>query len=111
MAEIRTYILILYLPTDATLTVGDLGTYDLFGGFYAYVDEVEGTTALTRRLKRHLSPPEKPQSDIDHLQQLCRVEEIWLSSSSESRRQAWTDLLIDIPDSISLIDGFGGAES
>ena len=107
MSETRTYILILYLPTDTLLEIETLGQFECLAGFYAYVDQVSKPETLANRLKHHLSPTNTPITHIDYLQQVARVEEIWLSSSLQPRRDAWADLLLDIPDSIAFIDGFG----
>ena len=109
MSKIRTYILILYLPLDTELTLDPLGTFELPAGFYAYVDEVADEN-LARRLKHHLSPIDTPKSHIDHLQQIAQVEEIWFSSGTTPRRDAWADLLAAVPGGISFIEGFGATQ-
>ena len=107
MSETRTYILILYLPVDTLLEIGSLGEFDFPAGFYAYAGSVTEPETLTERLKHHLSPINIPESHIDYLQQVTSVEEIWLSSISLPRRDAWAELLLDIPDSVAFVEGFG----
>ena len=106
MSEIRTYALILFLPDDINLTIGTLGTFEFPAGFYGYVDDVAGPS-LAGRLKKHLDPTDRPKTHIDYLQQVTAIYEIWLSSSTVSRRDTWADTLAAIPGGISLIEGFG----
>jgi Uri superfamily endonuclease len=107
MADVTTYILLLYLPLDTQLAIGSLGEANLPAGFYTYVDHVEGAARLAARLKHHLNPAEPPRTHIDYLQQVAPVEEIWLASASESRRESWAELLVSVPGSIALVEEFG----
>jgi len=109
MTEIRTYILILYLPHDTELDIGSLGTYDLPTGYYAYVDQVAAHN-LAIRLKKHLSPGQTPKNHIDYLQQVAQIEEIWLSSGTTPRRENWADLLASVPGGVTAVEGFGVVE-
>ena len=45
------------------------------------------------------------QREHDFLQQITSVEEIWLSAKQTPSRNDWIDLLLDIPGSMSLIEG------
>ena len=61
------YILLLYLPLNITLTVGRLGTFDFPAGWYAYVGSAFGAGGLVGRIKHHLQPLENPHWHIDYL--------------------------------------------
>ena len=101
----KTYTLILHLPTDVELTIEPLGDYDLPAGHYAYVNSVQDAH-LANRLKQHLTPVSKPQSALDFIQQVTTVDEIWLSASTVDHIHTWADLLVDVPGSIVLIEDF-----
>jgi len=111
MAETGTYVLLLHLPTDERLTIGKLGTYDFPAGWYAYVGSAFGSGGLVGRLKYHMKPVESPHWHIDYLRQSARLEEIWLSPSSERREEEWVDLMLEIPGSIVAVDGFGASDT
>jgi len=106
MAETGAYILILSLAEDTRLNLGSSGEFDLPAGFYAYVGSASEAEGLAARIKRHLNPIDAPQSDLDYLQQVASVEEIWLSASPLPRKHAWADLLVDIPGSLTIIEDF-----
>ena len=110
MSNTATYILILHLPFDSELEVGSLGVCDFAGGFYAYIGVVNDQALLVSQLKKHLSPVTNRRDDIDFLQENMQLEEIWLSAHQTPSRNDWIDLLLDIPGSMSLIEGFGGAD-
>jgi Uri superfamily endonuclease len=110
MADITTYILLLYLPFDDELEIGSLGEVTLPAGFYTYVDDIEGADRVAARLKQHLNPSGRPRRHIDYLQQVTQVEEIWLASTPESRRDGWAELMVSVPGSIALVEEFGSPD-
>jgi Uri superfamily endonuclease len=111
MSDTGVYILLLYLPTVETLTVGKLGTFDFPAGWYAYVGSAFGAGGLIGRLKHHLKPVAHPHWHIDYLRQVAQVKEIWLSPSAERREQAWVDLMLAIPGAMVIVEGFGASDS
>ncbi len=106
-----TYVLLLHLSVNKTITIGKLGVFDFPIGWYAYIGSAFGPGGLIGRIKHHLRPPEKPHWHIDYLRQEAILKEIWLSPDTERREQDWVDLMIDIPDAATLIDGFGASDS
>ncbi len=106
-----TYVLLLYLATNETITVGKLGTFGFPVGWYTYIGSAFGPGGLFGRIKHHLQPTEKPHWHIDYLRQKAVLQEIWLSPDTERREHDWVDLMIDIPDSIAFIEGFGASDS
>jgi Uri superfamily endonuclease len=106
-----TYILLLHLPIDQTLTIGKLGTFNFPAGWYTYVGSAFGAGGLVGRLKHHLEVVERPHWHIDYLRQVADLKEIWLSPDTERREQAWVELLLAIPGAAVLIDGFGASDS
>ena len=106
-----TYVLLLQLPLDETLTIGKLGTFDFPAGWYAYVGSAFGAGGLVGRLKHHLKPVEKPHWHIDYLRQAAQVKEVWLTPGVERREQAWVDVILAIPGAMVLVEGFGASDS
>jgi len=106
-----TYVLLLQLEEDATITVGRLGTFDFPAGWYTYVGSAFGAGGLLGRLKHHLQPAQKPHWHIDYLRQVAQVKEIWLSPDTERREDDWVDLMLDIPGAMALIEGFGASDT
>jgi Uri superfamily endonuclease len=106
-----TYVLLLHLATNETITVGKLGTFDFPVGWYTYVGSAFGPGGLVGRIKHHLQPAEKPHWHIDYLRREAILQEIWLSPDTERREHDWVDLMIDIPDAATLIEGFGASDS
>ena len=106
-----TYILLLHLPVDTTLTVGKLGIVDFPAGWYTYIGSAFGAGGLVSRIRHHLQASEKPHWHIDYLRQETILQEIWLSPDTERREQAWVDLMLEIPGATILVEGFGASDS
>ena len=106
-----TYVLLLHLPVEKTITVGKLGTFDFLAGWYTYIGSAFGPGGLLGRIKHHLQPTEKPHWHIDYLRREAHLYEIWLSPDTIQREEDWVDLMIDIPGATALIDGFGASDS
>jgi Uri superfamily endonuclease len=106
-----TYILLLHLPVDTTLTVGKLGVVDFPAGWYTYIGSAFGAGGLVSRIRHHLQASEKPHWHIDYLRQEAILQEIWLSPDTERREHEWVDLMLEIPGATVLVDGFGASDS
>ena len=106
-----TYILLLHLPLDTTLTVGKLGIVDFPAGWYTYIGSAFGAGGLVSRIRHHLQVSEKPHWHIDYLRQEAIIHEIWLSPDTERREQIWVDLMLEIPGATILVEGFGASDS
>lgn len=106
-----TYVLLLHLPTEKTITVGKLGVVDFPAGWYTYIGSAFGPGGLLARIKHHLQPAEKPHWHIDYLRREARLAEIWLSPDEVRREEDWVDLMIAVPGAVALVDGFGASDS
>lgn len=106
-----TYVLLLHLATNQTITVGKLGIFEFPAGWYTYVGSAFGPGGLVGRIKHHLQPTKKPHWHIDYLRQEAVLQEIWLSPDTERREHDWVDLMIEIPDAVSFAEGFGASDS
>lgn len=106
-----TYVLLLHLDQNQTITVGKLGEFDFPAGWYTYIGSAFGAGGLLGRIKHHLRPVERPHWHIDYLRQQAPVVEIWLSPDTERREADWVDLMVGVPGAVALIDGFGASDS
>ena len=106
-----TYVLLLYLATNQTITVGKLGTFDFPMGWYTYIGSAFGPGGLPGRIKHHLYPTAKPHWHIDYLRRRATLKEIWLSPDTVRHEEDWVDLMIDIPGAVILIEGFGASDT
>lgn len=106
-----TYVLLLHLPIDKTIAIGQLGAFDFPAGWYAYVGSAFGPGGLLARIKHHLQPTDKPHWHIDYLRREARLVEIWLSPDTERREEEWVELMVDIPGAMAAIEGFGASDS
>jgi Uri superfamily endonuclease len=111
MSDSGNYVLLLHLPTNETLTIGKLGTFDFPAGWYAYVGSAFGSGGLVGRLKHHLQPVEHPHWHIDYLRQVANLQEIWLAPDAEPHERDWADLILAIPGASTLVEGFGASDS
>jgi Uri superfamily endonuclease len=105
-----TYILILRLGAPVMLTVGRLGTFDLEGGWYAYVGSAMGTGGLRGRLKHHLSPVTKPHWHIDYLRQHAGVHEVWYRADATACEHQWASVLGTLPGACVPVARFGASD-
>ena len=78
-----TYILVLYLPTSAWISVGRLGEREFCSGFYYYIGSAFGGGGLKARLNHHLNPVTRPHWHIDYLRTSAHVVGIWTSSHND----------------------------
>ena len=105
-----TYVLLLHLPTDETLTIGKLGTFDFPAGWYAYVGSAFGAGGLVGRLKHHLKPVEKPHWHMDYLRPALTLKEIWFTYDSCRREHQWAGVLAGSRGGTNPFSGFGASD-
>ena len=68
------YILLIKLPEEQTITAGRLKTTRFPRGYYAYVGSALG--GFKARLNRHLKSNKKPHWHIDYLLQKAHIDDI-----------------------------------
>ncbi len=74
-----TYVLLMRLSTDCSISVGALGELRYEAGWYAYVGSAGN--GLSQRVGRHLSVPSKRRWHVDSLNASCceRYAMVWKS--------------------------------
>jgi Uri superfamily endonuclease len=83
-AATGTYVLLLYLAENRTITVGKLGTFDFPMGWYTYIGSAFGAGGLVARLKHHLQPGDRPHWHIDYLRREAQVVECALAGCGKT---------------------------
>ena len=99
------YVLLIRLPEDETITAGKLGPVRFSRGYYAYTGSALG--GLQPRLDRHLRTGKKLHWHIDYLLEKARIEEIVTCHTSERMECATARLL---GERFNLISGFGSSD-
>lgn len=75
------YVLILSLPKETEIAVGNHPKTHFLKGYYAYVGSAMG--GLEARLKRHLAGEKKLHWHIDYLSQYTAIEKIIYAESTK----------------------------
>ena len=68
-----TYVLVIELKSDKSVTVGSLGKIKFKKGFYCYVGSAIGNTTIENRCKRHLKKNKKMKWHIDYLRKKAKI--------------------------------------
>lgn len=109
-AEPGTYVLLVRAPAEGQVQVGELGTLDLAGDWYAYVGSAFGPGGLRARVGRHLSGRGALHWHIDYLVRATEVAEVWFSSHERKREEEWVAALRSAPGSTNPLRGFGSGD-
>jgi len=99
------YVLLIELTEEQTITTGSLKAIYFPRGYYAYVGSAMG--GFKSRLNRHLRSNKKPHWHIDYLLQKASISEIILCETNDRVECAVAQALNGQFDSIS---GFGSSD-
>jgi len=99
------YILLMGLPEEQTITVGSQKTIHFPRGYYAYVGSALG--GLKSRLKHHLKANKKPHWHIDYLLQKTSIADILICETEDRAECTIAQALGHHFDSIA---GFGSSD-
>lgn len=100
-----TYALILHVPYDLALNVGQLGTVNFKTGYYVYVGSALG--GLDARVSRHLRKEKKLHWHIDHLLLHARAVDIVVVRGKDKKE---CEVAAEIAKRLSAIPGFGSSD-
>jgi Uri superfamily endonuclease len=101
------YILILQLEKESSITVGSLGVIRFSKGRYAYVGSAMG--GLEPRLRRHFSTGKKRRWHIDYLLEKGNAVQAFYAPS-EYKLECFLNRLVSVlPESLP-IKGFGASD-
>jgi len=107
-----TYVVVFHLDADLTgLRVGELGTFDLPTGYYAYVGSAFGPGGVKARVGRHLTPVKANLKwNVDYLTPHARAVEAWWTYDGVKRECTWSAALAASPGSDCPAHEFGARD-
>lgn len=105
-----TYALVLYLPSEITLMVGRLGSFNFAPGYYVYVGSARGPGGLAARIARHAREKSVIRWHIDHLRPYTQWCAVWWAESSQRLDCEWAQALGALHGVTVPIPGFGASD-
>ena len=99
------YVLLIELPEEQTITTGSLKAIYFPRGYYAYVGSAMG--GFKSRLNRHLKSNKKPHWHIDYLLEKASISEIILCKTNDRAECAVAQAL---SRQFGSIPGFGSSD-
>ena len=99
------YVLLMELSGEQTITVGSLSNVRFLRGYYAYVGSALG--GVKSRLSRHLNQNKKPHWHIDYLLQKASITDIIIGETEDRIECAIAQALGSQFDSVP---GFGASD-
>ena len=99
------YVLLMQLSEEQTITVGSLSNVRFLRGYYAYVGSALG--GVKSRLSRHLNQNKKPHWHIDYLLQKASITDIIIGETEDRIECGIAQALSSQFDSIP---GFGSSD-
>jgi len=99
------YVLLIQLPEEQTITIGSLKAIRFPGGYYAYVGSAMG--GFKSRLRHHLKDNRKPHWHIDYLLEKASVTTLILCETTDRAECAIAQALSCQFDSVP---GFGSSD-
>ena len=104
-----TFVLILHLPQERTVSVGRLGKIHFPAGHYLYVGSARGPGGLRARVGRHLREEKVLHWHIDYLRQWAQPLEVWFALGTEPLECRWREALQESGFSLP-VPGFGASD-
>lgn len=105
-----TYILVLRLDADKTISIGRLGSFLFPVGYYTYVGSAHGPGGLRARLRHHLWPTPQPHWHIDYLRAEATLVQRWIRGDGSRREHDWAALLASLPGASVPAPRFGASD-
>ena len=104
-----TYVLVLHLDHDRSITVGRLGQFSFPAGYYLYIGSAQGPGGLRARLRRHLRGGERLHWHVDYLRNWTRPVEVWYNVGTRRQECAWREAIQEAGFSLS-VPKFGASD-
>ncbi|MEM4188113.1 MAG: GIY-YIG nuclease family protein [Candidatus Hadarchaeum sp.] len=99
------YALLIYVPYDLSLNIGQLGAVDFKRGYYAYVGSALG--GISARVRRHLRGEKRLHWHIDHLLLHARAVDV-LAARGRGRKEC--TVAAELAKHLPSIKGFGSSD-
>lgn len=100
-----TYVLLIHVPYQVRLSVGELGNLELKAGYYAYIGSALG--GLEKRVERHLAGDKKIHWHIDYLLTKGRVIDVVQGETKERKECA---IAGELAKHLASVAGFGSSD-
>ncbi|GIK58736.1 MAG: GIY-YIG nuclease family protein [Chloroflexi bacterium] len=104
------YALLLRLNQAVQLQIGRLGRWPFAAGYYLYLGSALGSGGLAARLRRHLSPTERPFWHIDYLRRQAVVTAVWIQEGPVRLECAWATRAAQWPGAAIPVPRFGASD-
>jgi len=108
--ENGTYALLLRLPADRDIRVGQLGPSRFTAGHYLYVGSALGSGGLAARLRRHLTAVKPSFWHIDYLRQAGMVTAVYYQTGAARRECVWATAVAQLPGATIPLPRFGASD-
>lgn len=108
--EKGSYALLLQLDQTMWLQIGRLGRWPFAAGYYLYLGSALGPGGLAARLRRHLSPTERPFWHIDYLRRQTVVTAVWVQEGPARLECTWATLAAQWPGATIPVPRFGASD-
>lgn len=100
-----TYVLLIRVPYDSTLNIGELGKISFKAGYYAYIGSALG--GLKKRVGRHLKKDKTLHWHIDYLLTRAQVVDV-VQAQSETRKEC--EIARELDKYFPSVQGFGSSD-
>lgn len=100
-----TYALLIFVPYEISLKVGQLGTINFKAGYYAYVGSALG--GLSARVRHHMRAEKRIHWHIDHLLLHARAVDV-VAGRGKGRKEC--AVAAQLARRLSSIQGFGSSD-
>jgi len=108
-ADKGSYLLWLFLPRGADLTIGKLGCHHFSRGWYLYCGSALGPGGLRARIGHHLKHSDKKHWHIDYLKSKAHIRSVWFCVG-ENFEHVWSRQLADLAEASYPLKGFGSSD-
>lgn len=100
-----TYALLIYVPYDLSINVGQLGAVNFKRGYYTYIGSALG--GVSARVRRHLRVEKKVHWHIDHLLLHARAVDV-VAARGKGRKEC--AVAAELAKHLPSVKGFGSSD-
>lgn len=105
-----TYVLLMALMQPIAVVVGQLGTFDLPAGWYAYAGSARGPGGLAARVQRHVGSTRALHWHVDYLLAHARPVAVWYAVGGRRRECSWAQALSELSGASVPAARFGASD-
>ncbi|RMG82062.1 MAG: GIY-YIG nuclease family protein [Bacteroidetes bacterium] len=105
-----TYVLVVKVNFNKTLSIGKLGKFTFIVGYYFYIGSSFGPGGLRARLNRHLSQHKNLHWHIDYLVKYGQIKQVWYNISPVQQEHRWAQVFSILPSVEPAVKKFGASD-